>query len=95
MSEPKGRGAAWTEERSDEGPPPQAAKAARRRLCDADMCAFAPEASFVVDAAALRHRNAMSAYDGKRLTGVVRRTWLRGRLVDDEPTGRLLRRAES
>jgi dihydroorotase-like cyclic amidohydrolase len=62
---------------------------------DADMCAFAPEASFVVDAAALRHRNAVSAYDGKRLTGVVRRTWLRGRLVDDEPTGRLLRRAES
>ena len=28
-------------------------------------------------------------------TGVVRRTWLRGRLVDDEPAGRLLRRAES
>ena len=26
MSEPKGRGAAWTEERSDEGPPPQAAR---------------------------------------------------------------------
>jgi allantoinase len=62
---------------------------------DADMCAFAPEASFMVDAATLRHRNAVSAYDGKRLTGVVRRTWLRGRLVDDEPAGRLLRRAES
>ena len=32
--EPKGAGAAWTEERrrSDEGPPPQAAKSARRRL---------------------------------------------------------------
>jgi hypothetical protein len=30
----KGRGAAWTEERrrSDEGPPPQAARPARRRL---------------------------------------------------------------
>jgi allantoinase len=62
---------------------------------DADMCAFAPEASFVVDAATLRHRNPVSAYDGKRLTGVVRRTWLRGRLVDDEPAGRLLRRTES
>ena len=49
----------------------------------------------LVDAAALRHRNPVSAYNGKRLTGVVRRTWLRGRLVDDEPTGRLLRRAES
>ena len=30
--EPKGRGVAWTEERSDEGPPPLAAKTARRRL---------------------------------------------------------------
>jgi len=32
--EPKGRGVAWTEERgtSDEGPPPQAARPARRRL---------------------------------------------------------------
>jgi tRNA 2-thiouridine synthesizing protein A len=34
MSEPQGRGVAWTEERgtSDEGPPPQAARQARRRL---------------------------------------------------------------
>jgi allantoinase len=62
---------------------------------DADMCAFAPDDSFVVDAAALRHRNAVSAYDGKRLTGVVRRTWLRGRPADGEPTGRLLERTES
>jgi allantoinase len=62
---------------------------------DADMCAFAPDDSFVVDAAALRHRNAVSAYDGKQLTGVVRRTWLRGRPTDGEPAGRLLRRTES
>ena len=65
---------------------------------DADMCVFAPDDSFVVDAAALRHRNPVSAYDGKRLTGTVRRTWLRGRpcpsLVDGEPAGRLLRRNE-
>jgi dihydroorotase-like cyclic amidohydrolase len=64
----------------------------------ADMCAFAPGDSFVVDAAALRHRNAVSAYDGKRLAGVVRRTWLRGRPcpspADGEPTGRLIRRTE-
>jgi len=34
MSEPQGRGVAWTEERgtSDEGPPPQAAREAWRRL---------------------------------------------------------------
>ena len=62
---------------------------------DADMCAFAPEASFVVDAAALRHRNAVSAYDGKRLTGAVRRTWMRGRPTDGEPAGRLITRTET
>jgi allantoinase len=62
---------------------------------DADMCAFAPEASFVVDAAVLRHRNAVSAYDGKRLTGAVRRTWLRGRPTDGEPAGRLITRSQT
>jgi allantoinase len=68
---------------------------------DADLCVFAPGDSFVVDAATLQHRNPVSAYDGKRLTGVVRRTWLRGTLVADqgtitgEPTGRLLTRTES
>jgi hypothetical protein len=59
---------------------------------------IAPEDSFVVDAAALRHRNPVSAYDGKRLTGAVHRTWLRGRPcpspADSEPAGRLLRRTE-
>jgi len=43
MSEPRklcrGSGADWTEERSDEGPPPQAARQAARRLKGA------PEAS--------------------------------------------------
>jgi allantoinase len=62
---------------------------------DADLCVFAPDDSFVVDAAALRHRNAVSAYDGQRLTGVVRRTWLRGRDTTGEPGGRLLSRAAS
>ena len=59
------------------------------------MSAFAPEASFVVDATALRHRNAVSAYDGKRLTGAVRRTWLCGRPTDGEPPGRLISRTET
>ena len=62
---------------------------------DADMCAFAPEDSFVVDAAALKHRNAVSAYDGLRLTGVVRRTWVRGRDTTAEPPGQLLSRSGS
>jgi allantoinase len=62
---------------------------------DADLCVFAPEDSFVVDAAALQHRNPVSAYHGKRLTGVVRRTWLGGVPIEGEPTGRLLSRTES
>jgi hypothetical protein len=37
----------------------------------------------------------VSAYDGRRLAGVVRRTWLRGRLTGGEPAGRLIRRTES
>ncbi|WP_106178869.1 allantoinase AllB [Prauserella shujinwangii] len=60
---------------------------------DADFCVFAPDEAFVVDAAALRHRNPVSAYHGRPLAGVVRSTWLRGREVTgDRPHGRLLRR---
>ena len=68
---------------------------------DADLCVFAPGDSFVVDAATLQHHNPVSAYDGQRLTGVVRRTWLRGTpvaaggTITGEPTGRLLTRTES
>ena len=62
---------------------------------DADLCVFAPEDSFVVDAATLQHRNPVSAYHGRRLTGVVRRTWLRGVPTAGEPAGRLLSRTES
>ena len=49
----------------------------------------------VEEAGALEHRNAVSAYDGQRLTGVVRRTWLRGVPTTGEPAGRLLSRTES
>ena len=45
---------------------------------DADLCVFAPDEEFVVDAARLHHKNPVSAYAGRTLTGVVRRTWLRG-----------------
>jgi allantoinase len=48
----------------------------------ADLVAFAPEDSFWVDARRLEHRNAVSAYDGRRLHGVVRRAWLGGRPLD-------------
>ncbi|MGB4778514.1 MAG: allantoinase AllB [Microbacterium sp.] len=62
-----------------------------------------------IDARALQHRNPISAYDGKELTGRVRRTWLRGASVFDAseggageapwfrrpPSGRLLKRRSS
>lgn len=60
---------------------------------DADLCVLAPDEEFTVDAANLFHRNAVSAYHGQTLTGVVRRTWLRGREVTGEaPHGKLLER---
>ena len=58
---------------------------------DADLVAFAPEERFTVDPAALAHRHPVTPYAGAELTGVVHRTWLRGRPVDGvEPGGTLL-----
>jgi allantoinase len=63
---------------------------------DADLCVFAPDDAFVVDARRLAHRNPVTAYDGRALSGVVRGTWLRGNKIDvsGPPAGRLLRRGE-
>ena len=60
----------------------------------ADLCVFAPDETFVVEPARLHHRNPVSAYAGRTLTGTVRQTWLHGVLVDiaAAPRGRLLRR---
>ena len=49
---------------------------------DADLCVFAPDEAFVVDAGPLHHKNPVSAYAGRTLTGAVRQTWLRGSPVD-------------
>ncbi|MEJ7635232.1 allantoinase AllB [Aeromicrobium sp.] len=61
---------------------------------DADLCVLAPDAELVVDAATLQHKNPVTAYAGRRLTGVVRRTWLRGTPVETPgtPHGRFLQR---
>jgi allantoinase len=61
---------------------------------DADLCVFAPDEPWVVDPARLHHKNPVSAYAGRTLTGTVRATWLRGLPVDVSagPRGRLLRR---
>ncbi len=62
---------------------------------DADLVAFDPDATFTVDPHALHHRNPVTPYAGRVLTGVVRATWLRGRPVTgDAPEGRLLTRED-
>ncbi len=48
---------------------------------DADLVVWDPEASFEVNPAALRHRHAVSPYAGRRLFGVVRATYVGGRLI--------------
>jgi allantoinase len=59
---------------------------------DADLVAFAPEEQWRVGA--LHHRNPVTPYAGRELTGVVRRTWLHGQLLGDghAPLGRLISR---
>jgi allantoinase len=75
-------------------------KGAIRVGAAADLVTFAPDERLVVVADALHHRNKVTPYDGARLTGVVRRTWLAGVPVDptdvDRPArGRLLSRGDA
>jgi allantoinase len=60
---------------------------------DADLVAFDDTASFTVDPARLYHRHPVTPYAGRTLTGVVRRTWLRGQPPGPAPAGRLLARS--
>ena len=49
--------------------------------------------AFVVDPERLHHKNPLTPYDGHRLLGVVRGTWLRGEeLAGERPRGQLLTR---
>ena len=60
---------------------------------DADFSVFAADDTFVVDVNKLHHKNPISPYAGKALSGIVRTTYLRGEALDlEKPTGRLLRR---
>jgi allantoinase len=56
----------------------------------ADLCVFAPDETFVVDPAKLRHRNPISPYAGRTLRGVVEQTWLAGQRVGGERRGQLV-----
>ncbi len=68
---------------------------------DADLVIWDPEATFVVDPAALYHRHPITPYAGRTLRGVVRTTMLRGTVIYDDgqfmsdPTGRLVLRQKT
>ena len=58
---------------------------------------MAPDDTFVVEPSRLQHKHAVSPFAGRELHGVVRQTWLRGRLIYrngelEAPRGMLLRR---
>ena len=65
---------------------------------DADLVIWNPEQTFDVDSSALLHRHKISPYTGETLSGVVQKTFLRGRKIydgreiDGPPTGQFLRR---
>jgi len=60
---------------------------------DADLVAFDPDATWVVDPGELQHRHPVTPYAGRTLTGRVHTTWLRGDRVDGvTPRGELLQR---
>jgi allantoinase len=54
---------------------------------DADFVAWDPDAEFVVDPCTLQQRHKVTPYAGTRLRGIVRKTFLRGRIVNDGETG--------
>ncbi len=63
---------------------------------DADLVAFDPDDSFVVEPARLHHKNPVTPYAGKKLQGVVRTTWLRGQAVTGGTArGRFLTRKDA
>jgi allantoinase len=82
-----------------EGPAELAGLRGKGRIAlgaDADLCVFAPDATFLVDPARLHHRHPVTPYAGRPLAGVVRSTWLRGlQVTGDDPRGRLLTRGDA
>ena len=63
---------------------------------DADLSIFAPDDAFVVHAEKLEHKNPITPYDERSLSGVVRRTLLAGKDIDfDNPAGELIWRGKA
>lgn len=64
---------------------------------DADLICFAPEEEYVLQPAHIHHRHKLTPYLGRRIRGVVKRTFLRGVPIYDRglwsgvPHGRIIR----
>jgi allantoinase len=52
--------------------------------CDADVVIWNPDREFVVDGARLEHRHKLTPYESETLSGVVEKTFLRGRKIYDD-----------
>jgi len=50
---------------------------------DADIVIWNPDQEFIVDAKSLHHRHKITPYQGEELSGVVQKTFLRGRKIYD------------
>jgi allantoinase len=63
--------------------------------CDADLVVWDPAEEFTVNPSALHHKHKLTPYSGRRLQGVVKTTYLRGRPVmsSASPSGIVLKRA--
>ncbi|XP_053625669.1 allantoinase-like [Plodia interpunctella] len=59
-------------------------KGALKPGLDADLVFFDPDATFVVTADKIRHKNKLTPYLGRELKGVVKQTYLRGQLIFDD-----------
>ena len=65
---------------------------------DADLCVWDPDEEWSVRGEELEHRHKITPYEGERLRGRVKRTYVRGELAYDDgefpagPVGQLLRR---
>lgn len=65
---------------------------------DGDICVFDDEAEWYVEPSTMLFRNKCSPYQGRKLKGIVRETWVRGKkvftretgFVEDKPQGYLL-----
>ncbi len=59
---------------------------------DADLVVFDPQERFRVEPSMIEHRHKVTPYAGHELYGVVKATYVRGRLAGDEVIGQWIRR---